>query len=301
MSRAQPDLIFGSPDELEGRASTWLRASAGAAVLAALLGALYWGILRDLVVQWWDDPNYSHGFLVPLFSGFLVWRLRGKLAALPVRGSWMGLPLLVAGVGALLLGDIASELFFARSSLIVIIAGLVLFHLGGAWLRALAFPLGFLFFMIPLPGTVFYAIAFPLQHVAAQNAVWALDLIGVPVLRDGNVIHLSQVTLGVTEACSGIRSLISLLALAVAWGYLTLGGPWAIAALAVSSVPITIAANAARVVTTGLVAQWFGPWYALGFFHSFSGWLIFVFALASLCLVQALVQAGRRAWKRRRA
>jgi exosortase len=183
----------------------------------------------------------------------------------------------------------------------VIIAGLVLFHLGGAWLRALAFPLGFLFFMIPLPATVFYAVAFPLQYVAAQNAVWALDLIGVPVLRDGNVIHLSQVTLGVTEACSGIRSLMSLLALAVAWGYLTLGGPWAIAALAASAVPITIAANAGRVVTTGLVAQWFGPWYAQGFFHSFSGWLIFVFAFASLFVVHALVRACRRAWNRRRA
>jgi exosortase len=300
MSRAQPDLIFGSPEELDGRTSTWLRASAAVLVLAVLLGALYWSILRDLVVQWWEDPNYSHGFLVPLFSGFLVWRLRGKLAALPVRGSWAGLPVLVAGVAALLLGDIASELFFARSSLIVIIAGLILFHLGGAWLRALAFPLGFLFFMIPLPATVFYAVAFPLQHVAAQNAVWVLDLIGVPVLRDGNVIHLSQVSLGVTEACSGIRSLMSLLALAVAWGYLTLGGPWAIAALAASSVPITIAANAWRVVTTGLVAQWFGPWYAQGFFHSFSGWLIFVFAIASLFVVHALVQAGRRAWNRRR-
>jgi len=218
-----------------------------------------------------------------------------------VRGSWAGLPVLVAGVVALLLGDIAAELFLARSSLIVIIVGLVLFHLGGAWLRALAFPLGFLFFMIPLPATVFYAIAFPLQQVAAQNAVWILDLIGVPVLRDGNVIHLSQITLGVTEACSGIRSLMSLLTLAVAWGYLTLGGPWAIAALAVSAVPITIVANAGRVVTTGLVAQWLGPWYAQGFFHSFSGWLIFVFAIASLFAIHALVQACRRAWNRRRA
>ena len=301
MSRAQPDLIFGSQDELDRGTSAWLRASAAVAVLTGLLGILYWSILRDLVVQWWDDPNSSHGFLVPLFSGFLVWRLRSKLAALPVRGSWAGLPVLVAGVAALLLGDIASELFFTRSSLLVIIAGLILFHLGGAWLRALAFPLGFLLFMIPLPGTVFYAVTFPLQHVAAQNAVWVLDLIGVPVLRDGNVIHLSQVTLGVTEACSGIRSLMSLLALAVAWGYLTLGGPWAIAALAVSSVPITIAANAGRVVTTGLVAQWLGPWYAQGFFHSFSGWLIFVFAFACLFAVHALIQASRRAWNRRGA
>jgi exosortase len=294
MSRIHSDLIVASRDELDGGTSTSLRAGAAVAVLAVLLGALYWGILRDLVVQWWDDPNFSHGFLVPPFSGFLVWRLRHKLAALPVRGRWVGLPVLLAGVVALLLGDIASELFLARSSLLVILAGLILFHLGGAWLRALAFPLGFLFFMIPLPATLFYAVAFPLQHVAAQNAVWVLDLIGVPVLRDGNVIHLSQVTLGVTEACSGIRSLMSLLALAVAWGYLTLSGSWAIAALAASAVPITIAANAGRVVVTGLVAQWLGPWYAQGFFHSFSGWLIFVFAFACLFVVHRLIRLGRR-------
>jgi exosortase len=294
MSRAQPDLIVAAADDLESGAPTWARASAAVVLLAALLGVLYWSILRDLLVQWWEDPNYSHGFLVPLFSGYVVWKLRRKLAALPVRGSWAGLVVVVAGVAALLLGDIAGELFFERSSLVVIIAGLVLFHLGGAWLRMLAFPLGFLFFMIPLPATLFYAVAFPLQQVAALNAVWVLDLIGVPVLRDGNVIHLSQITLGVTEACSGIRSLISLLALAVAWGYLTFTGILAITALAASAVPITIAANAARVVVTGLVGQWLGPWYAQGFFHAFSGWLIFVFAIACLVAVHGLIQLGRR-------
>ncbi len=294
MSRAHPDLIVAGADEIEGGASEWLRASAVVSVFAVLLGALYWSILRDLVAQWWDDPNYSHGFLVPLVSGFLVWQLRWKLAALPVRGSWAGLAVLIAGVGALLVGDIASELFLARSSLVVIIAGLVLFHLGRAWLRTLAFPLGFLFFMIPLPATLFYAIAFPLQNVAAQTAVWVLDLIDVPVLRDGNVIQLSQITLGVTEACSGIRSLISLLALAVGWGSFTLSGPWAITALVASAVPVTILANTGRIVATGLVGQWFGPWYAQGFFHAFSGWLIFVFAFVCLLAVHGLIQLAQR-------
>ena len=301
MARVEPELVVASADELEGGTSSWPRAGAAVGLFAVLLGALYWSILRDLVAQWWDDANFSHGFLVPLFSGYVLWNLRAKLGSLPVRGSWAGLPVLVAGAAALLLGDIASELFLARSSLIVILAGLILFHLGGAWLRALAFPLGFLFFMIPWPATLFYAVAFPLQNVAAQNAVWVLDLIGVPVLRDGNVIHLSQITLGVTEACSGIRSLISLLALAVAWGYLTLTGPWAIAALAAAAVPITIAANAGRVVVTGLLAQWLGPWYAHGFFHSFSGWLIFLFAIACLFAVHGLIQLARRRWERGRA
>lgn len=294
MTRAQPDLIVAAADGSESRPSARSRPAAAVLLFAILLAALYGSVLREIAAQWWDDANYSHGFLVPVFSGYLVWRSRRTLRALPVRGSAAGLAVMSTGIAMLLLGDIAGELFLMRSSLVVIVAGLVLFHLGRAWLRTLAFPLGFLFFMIPLPATIFYAVAFPLQNVAAQNAVWLLDLIGVPVLRDGNVIHLSQITLGVTEACSGIRSLISLLALAVAWGYLTLGRPWAIAALAVSAVPITIAANAGRIVATGLISLWLGPSYAQGFFHAFSGWLIFVFALACLAAVHGLLELARR-------
>lgn len=268
-----------------------------ALVFAVVLGALYWAILRDLVWQWWEDENYSHGFLVPLFSAFLVWQRRKRLAALEPAGSWAGLVVLLAGIGELLLGDLGGENFLMRSSLIVILAGLVLFHLGWAFLRLLAFPLLFLFFMVPLPATVFYAVAFPLQNLAASNAARVLDLLGVPVLLDGNVIHLSQISLGVTEACSGIRSLISLLAVAVAWAAMTLPGAWPMIVLVAATVPITVIANAGRVVTTGLVGQWFGVNYALGFFHTFSGWLIFL--LAFVCLlgvhsVISLVRARRR-------
>src|SRR5262249_28724366 len=150
----------------------------------------------------------------------------------------------------------------AGSSLIVVIAGLVLLNLGPEFGRGVAFPLAYLLFAIPLPSIVFYAIAFPLQQLAAANAAWTLDLLGVPVLLDGNVIHLSQLTLGVTEACSGIRSLVSMLALAVAWGALTFGSPWATAVLAAAAVPITVVANAGRVVATGLVGQYLGVEYA---------------------------------------
>lgn len=231
-----------------------------------------------------SSPKYSHGFLVPFFSGFLIWQRRGALDRLVPQGSWLGLPVLLAGIIELVLGDLAAELFLMRSSLIVIIAGLILFHLGTEVLRALAFPLAFLFFMVPLPTILFNAVAFPLQGLAAQNATWMLDLLGVPVLRDGNVIHLSHIiSLGVAEACSGIRSLISLLALAVAWAYLTLPGPWSMLVLVTSTVPISIVANVGRIVLTGLIGQWLGFEYAQGFFHTFSGWVIFL--VAFLCLL----------------
>ena len=248
----------------------------------AILGALYWTILRDLVWQWWEDPNYSHGFVVPIVSGFVVWQRRKELAALPRQGSWLGLPVLVIGVVGLILGDVASELFLMRSSLILIVSGLVLFHLGSVIFRALAFPLAFLLFMVPLPAVLFYAIAFPLQKLAAWNAVAALELLGVPVLLDGNVI-------------SGIRALVSLLALAVASAYLMTAPHLAKALFVASVIPITIAANAGRVVTTGLVGQWIGAQYATGVYHTFSGYLIFALACAALLAVHGLIRfAGHR-------
>ena len=273
------------PDSVafSGTARSGLRTGFVVLVILGLLAGLYGGILRDLAWQWWDDPNYTHGFLVPLFCGFLVWQRRKQLAALPPRGSWIGLPVVLAGVGALLLGDLAAENFLMRSSLILVLAGLVLFHLGRDSFRLLAFPLLFLFFMIPLPATLFYAIAFPLQSLAARNAAWTLDRLGVPVLLDGNVIHLTRLSLGVAEACSGIRSLISLFSVAVAWAALTIPGLWGTAVFVAAVIPITILANAGRVVATGLIAQWFGIEYAQGFFHTFSGWLVFVFAF--LCLL----------------
>lgn len=268
------------------RLVAWLPAG----LLFALLAALYWPIVGEMVWDWWDDPNYSHGFLVPFFSGYLIWQKRSELAALAPQPSWFGLIVLAGGLLALIVGDFAAEYFTIRSSLIIVLVGLVLFHFGFAVLKMISFPLAFLFFMVPLPAILFNAIALPLQSLAAQNAAWALDLLGIPVLLDGNVIHLSHISLGVTEACSGIRSLISLLALAVAWVCLTPQGFWAALFFVAAVVPITIAANAVRVVATGLTGQWFGVAYAQGFFHTFSGWLIFVFAVLCLAALHAAVR-----------
>src|SRR5262245_46345513 len=267
-----------------------------AVIFLVLLAALYAGILRDLARQWWDDSNYTHGFLVPIFSAVLIWHRRKQLAALPAEGSWIGLPVLLLGIGALLLGDIGSESFLMRSSLIVILVGLVLFLLGSRVFRVVAFPLLFLLFMVPLPATLFYAVAFPLQNLAARNAAWTLDALGVPVLLDGNIIHLTKQSLGVAEACSGIRSLISLFSVAVAWAALTLPGIWARAVFVAAVVAITILANAGRVVITGPIPHWFGIEYAQGFFHTFSSWLVFVFAF--LCLL-GVFSAIRRVQARR--
>jgi len=277
--------VAPAPDP--GRA--WQLAAFGLG-LVALLTALYWTTLRDLARQWLSDANYGHGFLVPPFSAFLLWRQRDRLRALTPGGSLAGLVVVLVGLGALQIGDIAAENFLMRASLIVVLVGLVLFHLGPEMLRAVTFPLGFLIFMVPLPATLLYAITFPLQNLAATQAAWLLDLLGIPVLLDGNVIHLSQISLGVTEACSGIRSLISLVAGAAGWAYLMLPGRWISVVFVALAVPITILANAGRVVATGLIGQWLGVEYAAGFFHDLAGWVVYLFALACLACAYTLLR-----------
>jgi exosortase len=288
----------GSQQQMPRKWPVELSALGIAVILTALLGAVYWKILRALSAQWWDDANYSHGFLVPLFSLYLIWQQRAALRALPRSGNPSGILVVLAGIAALLMGDLGAENFLMRSSLIIIIAGLILFHLGTPVFRAVLFPLAFLFFMVPLPGVVFYAITFPLQRLAAEQAAWTLDALGIPVLLDGNVIHLAQLSLGVTEACSGIRSLISLFAGAAAWAYLLLPPGWAMVVFIAATVPITIMANAARVVLTGLIGRQFGVEYASGFFHEFAGFAIYIFAFLCLLATYSLLRVASRRWHR---
>ena len=184
-------------------------------VIATLIG-LYARVLPLWLQDLWGDPNYSHVFIVPIISGFVLWQRRRELAAVLIRGSWRGLPLLLTGVSALILGDVGDETFLMRTSLIVILVGLVLFNFGPGMFRVIAFPLLFFLFMVPMPGIFFYAITARLQTLAAESGASALDLLGVPILLDGNIMHLRGITLGVTEACSGIRSLMTLVAPGVA-------------------------------------------------------------------------------------
>ena len=251
-------------------------------VLLALVGWLYVPILVPLVKQWWSDPNFSHGFFVPLFVGFLLWQDRDRLAAVPQAPSSWGLPFIIVGLLTLLLGVFGAELFFSRVSLVLLIGGLVIFFLGWKMLRAVLFPLLFLILMIPIPTIILNQITLPLQILASKLAAWSLPLCGVPVLREGNIINLPAMPLEVADACSGIRSLLSLTTLAVMYGYLLETRVWLRVALALASVPIAVAANGFRIFGTGLLVQYWDPDKAQGFFHEFSGWLIFVVSLLLL-------------------
>ena len=267
------------------RSSIWV----SAIVVLAAIAVTYRDVAVGLVRQWSTDDNYSHGFVVLPLALWFAWERRTALRALPLAPSHWGLFLIGASLTLLVTGTLGAELFLARVSLIGVAAGLVLFLAGRAHLRALAFPLAFLVLMIPLPALIFNRIAFPLQLLASRAGATALEWASVPVLREGNVLVLATTTLEVAEACSGIRSLVSLATLAIVLGQFSLRTRWGRAALALASVPVAIVTNAGRVAGTGLAAHVWSPEAAEGFFHAFSGWIVFGVAFAALLAVQRLV------------
>jgi len=222
-------------------------------ILAALLLWLYGPTLGGLAKQWWKDPNFSHGFFVPLFSIFVLWRDRARLRRLVARPSNTGLVVLAFALLVFIVGQLGAELFLSRFSLLLVLAALIVLFRGWNFFRAVLFPWLFLILMIPIPAIIFNQITFPLQLLASRLAAATLPLLGVPVLREGNVIHLPSLALEVAEACSGIRSLMSLITLAIIYGFLTekyIGVRWLL------------------VLVSVLVGTSIGSWVG-GFFGSF--------------------------------
>jgi exosortase len=276
------------------------------AIISAILFT-YAAVLVKLSSNWWTDENYSHGLLVPVIIGYILWIQRDKLAAEPKRAATMLGGLMVAlALFALWIGVAGAELYSQRMSLVLLIAGTVIYFWGWRLLQLMWVPLALLVLAIPIPAILFNRIAFPLQLFASRCAVWSMSMFGIPVLRQGNVIELKPLNsvdtrkLEVVEACSGIRSLMTLVTLAVVFAYFTHPrsddptdkrggfaflrsyGFWRSTILVLSAVPIAILTNAARVSGTGILSHYYGTQVADGFFHSFSGWAIYIVAFLLL-------------------
>jgi exosortase len=253
-----------------------------AVIICLLIGLVYYQVLGKLVIDWWRIPDYSHGFLVAPFAAYLAWEKRSTLVGIKPAPAWRGIAVMALGLTVLLLGIYGCELFLSRFSLIIVLTGLVLCFGGWPWLKELRFALLVLMLAIPLPSIVYSQITFPLQILASKLASDLLPWFGVPVLREGNVLLLPLMKLEVVEACSGIRSLMSLCTLAVFYGYFLEKSLLRRIALVLVSIPIAVAANAVRIFGTGLCVQYWDPEKAMGFFHEFSGWVVFMVSL--LCL-----------------
>lgn len=263
--------------------------------VAAALAALYAPVAQGLLINWYQDPDYSHGFFVPLLAAYLIWRKRAELRRLPSRPSWLGLFIVLGSLGFLFLGSLGAELFLTRVALVTTIAGLVVYFQGWQMLRSIAFPMALLLLMIPLPALVYNEIVFPLQFVASSFATSVLETLNLfPIMREGNILVLPHNRLEVVEACSGIRSLMSLITLAVGYGYFAERNRYVKIALALAMVPLAVVSNGFRVVGTALLTYYWGPKVADGFLHSFSGWVIFLMATALLLMLHGLINAIRK-------
>lgn len=251
-------------------------------VVAVVTVALYWRVLAGLISDWWTDPDYKHGFLVPVFAGYVLWRERDRYRTMLFAPNNWGIAVIFFAIALLLGGTLGADAFISRVSLGVLLAGMILYLCGMKILRGLALPLGYLAFMIPLPLLLYNQITFPLQLLASRIAASLIELTAVPVFREGNILSVPHYSAEVAVACSGIRSLLSLLAFSVAYGYLAGSSRSVRLALLALTIPLAVLANAARITLTSLIGYKFGPSWAEGFAHLFSGWLVFLFALLLL-------------------
>lgn len=266
----------------------------GALLVAVLIG-LYYPVLWRLVQQWYNDGDYSHGFLVPVLSAYLIWQRRDKLAEVARKPSNLGVLVVLFSLSLLFLGSLGAELFLTRISIVVTICGLIVYFSGWRMLRAMTFPLAFLLFAIPIPTLIYNEIVFPLQGIASKFATGILETLNLfPIMREGNVLIMPGMRLEVVEACSGIRSLMSLLALAAGYGYLAEKSVAVRWFLVLAMVPLAIVSNGTRVMITALMTNYIGPKAAEGFMHEFSGWVIFVVATAMFLGLHSLTVVVRK-------
>ncbi|MDH4222839.1 MAG: exosortase/archaeosortase family protein [candidate division Zixibacteria bacterium] len=259
-------------------------------LLAFLFILLYFQVITGLVEHWWEDPNYSHGFLVPLISAYLVWKKKDRLKTLESKRSYPGLIIMLLGLGIYIIGTAGAEYFSARFSMIVVLFGLVFFLNGKEWAKELLFPIAFLGFMIPIPYVIYYAISFPMQLFSSKLTYMLLHFIGLPSIRQGNIIHLPNYSLEVVEACSGLRSLVSLLALGAFFAYITFKSNLKRIILFLSVFPIAIGANIFRIFVTALGAYVVSPKLAEDFLHKVSGLIVFLIAVFSLFIFSQIIK-----------
>ena len=263
-----------------------------ATIVAVALIGLYWPFFGTLVQDWDDNPDYSHGYFIPFIAAYMAYSRRRQLAEAIARPLNSGIMMVALGLMLLIVGKISSEFFVQRLSLVVVLFGLTAFFGGQPFLSLLTPPILYLIFMIPLPAIIWNQIAFPMQVFSTTLTEKIIYAIGIPVFREGNILHLADTTLEVVAACSGLRSLLTMFALAGALAFFSSFSRWRKTALFFSAAPVAIVANIIRLTGTAFLANIYGAQVAEGFLHEFSG--LVVFSLGLLMLIGTYNLLARR-------
>lgn len=253
------------------------------AMVATLIVVLYGNVLVDMAYDWWYEPAWSQGMLLPPLALYIAWIQRNRILRCAPAQDWRGVWMTVFACLLYVFGRLASEFFLTRISFVFLTAGLVWTFWGRRRLRVLALPLLLLASMVPLPVMLYNALAGPLQLLASDCATQIAQMLGISVFRDGNIIQLANVTLGVAEACSGLSALSALVVGSLLLGYLLCTSWVARIALVAASVPLAVFVNVIRVAGTAILAD-INREFALGFYHAFAGWLVFVAGFGLLYL-----------------
>src|SRR5580700_6000613 len=259
----------------------------------ALLILASFPTLKYLVQIWATDEDVGHGFFVPVVAAWIAWQRKDQILSMQLKPAWWGVGVMIWGAAQGYLGTLGAEQFLQRTSVLIVLVGMLLVIGGTPLVRVLAFPLLLLPFMIPIPTVIYNKITFPLQLFASWVAENLLSLMGYPVLRDGNILELASQKLSVAEACSGIRSLLSLSFLSLVYAYFFDNRVWMRWALLGATIPIAIVANAGRVTITGILSE-INPELAHGFFHELEGWVIFVIAAIMLVTLHGAIRGAMR-------
>ena len=241
-----------------------------------LLVAVFHEGLREMVRAWSGREEYSHGFLLPFVAGFLIWQKKDVLETLPFKGSWTGLLIVCAGLVFYVVGELGTLFIIVQYAFLVVLAGLLLAFLGWPAFKVIAVPLFVLVFMVPLPDFLLQGLSGQLQLLSSKIGVFIIRLFDISVFLEGNVIDLGNYKLQVVEACSGLRYLFPLMALAFIAASLFRGALWKRAVIFLSSIPITILMNSFRIGAIGVLVDRWGVSMAEGFLHDFEGWVIFM-------------------------
>jgi len=262
------------------------------AVVLFALFLVYYSVIASMIADWSTNENYSHGFLVPIIFGCMIYSMRHQLKEAKVEPSAWGLIIISAGLCQFIIAKIGYEYFLQRSSLLIVLFGICLYFWGTRVASKMAIPIGYLIFMIPVPAIIWNRVAFPMQLFSSGITEYLLQLFGIPVFRQGNILHLAVTTLEVVDACSGLRSLVSMFALSAAFAFLVNMTRLKKLLLFLSAAPIAISINILRLVVTAILARWIGGDAAQGFLHDFSGILLFIMGLFMLFGFQFMLSKG---------